>query len=177
MIDEKAVEEENSKPAFEQKIRNDWAIFTRFCIKNNLTVSTMESCTGGQIASLITDTDGASAVLKGAFVTYCDDAKILQGVKKAAIEKYGVYSKETVLEMAECCRKTYKADIGIGTSGIMTTGEEGKVFFAVVTKDESIARKLTIPPDRNRLFYKMSTAQAVLTAFKSLKIYKCKKSD
>jgi nicotinamide mononucleotide (NMN) deamidase PncC len=49
-------------------------------IKKHLTVSTMESATSGQIASLITDTEGSSAVLKGAFITYCNEAKIMQGL-------------------------------------------------------------------------------------------------
>ncbi|MGN0960180.1 MAG: CinA family protein, partial [Coriobacteriales bacterium] len=47
---------------------------TLLLIERGLSASTMESCTGGLIASLITDTEGSSAVLKGAFVTYSNEA-------------------------------------------------------------------------------------------------------
>ena len=70
----------NSKVYHEADIRNDYRKLTKFLIEKNLTITTMESATSGQIASLITDTEGSSAVLKGAFVTYCNEAKIMQGV-------------------------------------------------------------------------------------------------
>ena len=60
----------------------------------------MESCTSGLIASLITDTEGASAVMKGAYITYSNEAKVLHGVPKETIDKYGVYSYETAEDMA-----------------------------------------------------------------------------
>ena len=72
----------------EQEIRDDYRRLTQTLIEKNLTVTTMESATAGQIVSLITDTEGASAVLKGAFVTYCNEAKIMQGVPEEIIEKY-----------------------------------------------------------------------------------------
>ena len=64
----------------ESDIRNDYRRLTKLLIERGMTISTMESATSGQIASLITDTEGSSAVLKGAFVTYCNEAKIMQGV-------------------------------------------------------------------------------------------------
>ena len=56
--------------AAEQAIRRKYERLTKELIKRELTITTMESCTAGQIASLITDTEGSSAVLPGAFVTY-----------------------------------------------------------------------------------------------------------
>ena len=53
-----------------------------------MTITTMESATSGQIASLITDTEGSSAILKGAFITYCNEAKIMQGVPAEILDKY-----------------------------------------------------------------------------------------
>ena len=55
---------------FEEKVREDYANLTRTLIQRNKTITTMESATGGQIASLITDTEGASQIIKGAMVTY-----------------------------------------------------------------------------------------------------------
>ena len=68
---------------------------------------------------LITDTEGSSAVLKGAFVTYCNEAKIMQGVPAEIIDRYTVYSNETAGAMAQACRKAYNANIGIGVTGTM----------------------------------------------------------
>ena len=61
----------------EKDIRDDYRSLTKQLIQKNMTISTMESATAGQIVSLITDTEGASAIIKGAFVTYCNEAKIM----------------------------------------------------------------------------------------------------
>ena len=60
----------------ESEIRAHYRALTLWLIEQKLTITTMESATAGQIASLITDTEGSSAVLKGAFVTYCNESKI-----------------------------------------------------------------------------------------------------
>ena len=101
----------------EIEVRKKYEALTRLLIQKNRTITTMESCTSGQIASLITDTEGSSAIIKGAFVTYSNEAKIMQGVPEEIIQKYGVYSLETAEEMAKACRNTYKADYGVGVTG------------------------------------------------------------
>ena len=53
----------------EKEIRADYHRLTKLLIEKKMTITTMESATSGQIASLITDTEGSSAVLKGAFAT------------------------------------------------------------------------------------------------------------
>ncbi len=148
----------------EKSVREGYKKLTLSLIEKRLTISTMESCTGGQIASLITDTDGASNVLRGAFVTYCDEAKVLNGVSKKIIEEAGVYSKETAEQMAFSCKKFYKADIGIGITGIMSTKKQGTVYFAVCSDKKNISLKVEIPSFDNRLSYKLFTAQKILDA-------------
>ena len=64
----------------ESDIRKDYHNLTKLLIEKNMTITTMESATSGQIASLITDTEGSSAILKGAFITYCNEAKIMIGM-------------------------------------------------------------------------------------------------
>ena len=86
-------------PVSEAAVRGKYKELTLGLIRRGLTITTMESCTSGQIASLITDTEGSSAVLKGAFVTYSNEAKIMQGVPAAIIGTYGVYSAETASAM------------------------------------------------------------------------------
>ena len=60
----------------------------------------MESCTSGLIASMITDTEGASAIFPGGYVTYLNETKIFVGVDPKVIERYGVYSTECAEAMA-----------------------------------------------------------------------------
>ena len=110
----------------------------RELIRRNISITCMESVTGGMLASLITDTEGASSIFKGSFVTYSNESKINAGVDSAIIEKYGVYSHECAKEMARAVRSAFGADIGIGITGVLknidpanTEGEPGRVFFAI----------------------------------------------
>ena len=130
----------------ESDIRNDYKKLTKLLIERGMTITTMESATSGQIASLITDTEGSSAVLKGAFVTYCNEAKIMQGVPAEILEKYTVYSKETAEAMAKACTKAYKANIGIGVTGTM--GESGKHrrAFAIELNGEVMSYYFELQP-------------------------------
>ena len=128
----------------------------------------MESATSGQIASLITDTEGSSAIFMGAFVTYCNDAKIQQGVPSEIIEKYTVYSRETAAAMAEACMKAYNADIGIGVTGTMGNADPanlkasvpGQVFFAIGMRIEGEllveSFHIELDPQPSRLAYKLA---------------------
>ena len=70
-------------------------------INTRTTISTMESCTSGLIASMITDTEGASAIFPGGYVAYLNETKIRIGVDGNIIKQYGVYSKECARAMAE----------------------------------------------------------------------------
>lgn len=153
----------------EQDIRNCYTHLTKMLIEKKLTVSTMESATSGQIASLITDTEGASAVLKGAFITYCNEAKIMQGVPAETIEKYSVYSEETASAMAESCAEIYSADIGIGVTGTMGNTDPanpessvpGEVYFAVKYKSGIYSYNVKIPVQPSRLMYKLAVAKEI----------------
>lgn len=150
----------------ELEIREMYERITRTLIKKGLTITTMESATSGQIASLITDTEGSSAVLKGAFVTYCNEAKIMQGVPEEILEKYTVYSRETAAAMAKACRNTYGADIGIGVTGTMGNVDPanpgasipGQVYFAIDFKGSVETFFVELPPQPTRLAYKLAVA-------------------
>lgn len=153
----------------EQKIREDYRKLTQTLIEKGLTVTTMESATSGQIASLITDTEGASAVIKGAFVVYSNEAKIKQGVPSEVIDKYSVYSTQTAQAMAEACRKAYDAHIGIGVTGTMGNVDPanekdsvpGSVYFTFSFKGEFKDYYKELPPQPTRLAYKMAVAKEI----------------
>ncbi len=158
----------------ESKIRQQYADLTRLLIRRKLTVTTMESATAGQIASLITDTEGASAIIKGAFVSYSNEAKEKLGVPAAVIREYSVYSVQTAQAMAEACRAFYGADIGIGVTGTMgnadpanpESSEPGKVYFAICREDQTQTYTHTLPWCSSRLAYKLAVAEAVADALR-----------
>jgi len=83
------------------------------------TVAVAESCTGGMIASMLTDISGSSDYFLFGGVTYSNEAKSrVLGVLPETLEKYGAVSEETVREMAEGVRRVAGADYGLSTSGI-----------------------------------------------------------
>lgn len=121
-------------------------------IERKITVSAMESCTGGYIASAITDVSGASEIFCGSFVTYSNRAKILNGVDESIIKEYGVYSAETAEAMAKACASFYGADAGIGVTGSLgrvdpnnSDSVSGVVYFSVSLREKHITEKLMLP--------------------------------
>ena len=160
----------------EKKTREKYRKLTKLLIEKKLTITTMESATSGQIASLITDTEGASAIFKGAFVTYCNEAKILQGVPKEVIDEYTVYSKETATAMARACAKAYDANISIGVTGTMgnidlsnaEASVPGQVYFAICFMDETYTYQINIPIQESRFAYKMVVADMIVDKILSI---------
>ena len=74
-------------------------IFLHKCRLKNIQVVTVESCTGGMIAKLLSDIPGASDVLLGSLVTYTNEFKKVAGVNSEILIKHGAVSHETALEM------------------------------------------------------------------------------
>ena len=147
----------------------EYLLLTKNLIEKKLTITTMASCTAGLLMSLITDTEGSSAVTKGGFVTYSNEAKILNGVPAETIEKYGVNSKETAEAMARACRKTYGANIGVGVTGtfgnVDPNNEDsipGQVFFAIDMDGDVIAYERILEKQESRNAYKMAIAMEIV---------------
>ncbi len=153
----------------ESKVRGQYEQLTNLLIERGKYITTMESCTSGLIASLITDTEGSSAVIKGAFVTYSNEAKVLQGVPAQVIDKYGVYSAQTAAAMAEACRATYAANIGVGVTGSFGNVDPnnadsvpGEVYFALATDDGVDCYHCDVPEQTSRYAYKMYMADVIV---------------
>lgn len=109
-------------------------------IKNNLTISSIESLTGGLFASCFTSISNASKAYKGSIVTYTNEIKEKTGVKKDTIDKYGAISEECVLEMATNCKSYFNSDVSVSFSGNAgPTSSEGKevglVYICIIVKD------------------------------------------
>lgn len=121
------------------------------------TLGTAESCTGGNIAHLITSHAGSSSYFKGSIVAYSNEVKenILQ-VNVADLEKYGAVSQEVVEQMAMGAKKLLNTDYAIATSGIAGpdggTEEKpvGTVWIAVAGPEEVISHKFDLYKNRER---------------------------
>lgn len=92
-----------------------------------VTIATMESCTGGLLASTLTDVPGSSTYFGGGFVSYRTEMKVELGVDAAIVEEHGVISPECAREMARAAREKLEASVGIGITGVAGPDEqEGK---------------------------------------------------
>lgn len=141
---------------------------TETLISRKITISTMESCTSGLIACLITNTEGASNVMRGAFVAYCNEAKLMCGVPADTIKQFGVYSNETASDMAEAAREHFATDIGIGVTGTFGNVDEhnsdsvtGRVYYAISFKDDVYEYELTLEKGLSRREYKNIVAEDI----------------
>jgi nicotinamide-nucleotide amidase len=119
------------------------------------TLCTAESCTGGEIAHLITSVAGSSSYYQGSVVAYNNSVKThLLGVQKETIDKFGAVSEQTVREMAEGARKLFNTDFALATSGIAGpdggTEEKpvGTLWIAVASENGVVTEKRTFGNDR-----------------------------
>ena len=144
--------------------------FARRLRKRELTVSTAESCTGGLLASLITDISGASEWFKQGWVVYSNDSKMRElGVEKSAFEEgeAGAVSHEVAVQMARGARYQSDSDVAISITGIAGPGgatedkEVGRVHVAVVTEDYFLVRRMDFG-ENDRLDNKRSFAAFAL---------------
>lgn len=151
--------------------KNYWLDIVNILNEKGLTISTMESCTGGGIAYEITNISGASEILKECYVTYCNEAKIKQGVPAEVIDKYTVYSPETAIEMARAVKKQAKSNIGIGVTGQLGRIDPNNpvdklncVWYAIINQqDEFIVKKISVPDDERRIQKKFVIADIATT--------------
>ena len=110
--------------------------------KRKRTLAIAESCTGGLLASRITDCPGASAYFRGAMVAYHAAVKIQLGVPRSLIKKYGEVSKEVAMELAKGVCIQAGSDYGIGITGIAGPGggsakkPVGLVYIALASPGE-----------------------------------------
>lgn len=88
-------------------------------LANKLTISTVESCTGGLVAARLINVAGVSEVFKSGYIAYSNKAKRrLLGIKKSLLVKHGAVSKETAREMAKGAALVSKADVTVSVTGI-----------------------------------------------------------
>ena len=123
--------------------------------KNELTISTAESCTGGLLAGRIINVPGVSDVYKEGFITYTNKSKRKTlGVNKSTLKKYGAVSMQTAREMAFGAALEADTDVSISVTGIAGpdggTDEKpvGLVYIGVCIKDSVHVEEFRFSGDR-----------------------------
>jgi len=140
-------------------------IVARMLTERRQTVATAESCTGGNIACLLTSISGSSAYFKGSVVAYANEIKekILQ-VNVSDLQQYGAVSEQAVTQMAANVRQLMGTDYGIAASGIAGptggTPEKpvGTIWIAVASSSQTEAKLLRFGNNRESNIQRTSTA-------------------
>ena len=133
-------------------------VLGRLLTKQNMTLATAESCTGGKLAQLISSVPGASAYFKGSVVCYATEVKeTVLGIPKELIEKHSVVSFEVVKAMALSVQQIMKTDYAIATTGNAgplkgdSNAEIGTVFIALATPNEVIVEEFNFGQPREKV--------------------------
>ena len=142
--------------------------------ERGVTLATAESCTGGNIARLLTARAGASTYYKGGIIAYSNEVKERAlGVKHSTLEAHGAVSEETVREMVEGVRERLDSDYAIATTGIAGptggTPEKpvGTVWVAVCDKEHTVTQLMHYG-DRRQQTIDRTTNQAFSMLMKLL---------
>jgi len=134
---------------------------------NRLTIAVAESCTGGLLASRLTDVPGSSDYVERGAVCYSNRAKVeMLDVDPALIDVYGAVSEPVAQAMAEGIRARAATDVGVGVTGIAGPGggsdlkPVGTVSIAAVVSDETRVRTFQFMGHREMV--KFQAAQSAM---------------
>lgn len=126
--------------------------------KQNKTISTAESCTGGKIAEVLTSVSGSSKYFKGSVVSYATEVKInVLNIPESLIAAHSVVSREVASAMALSVKRIMKTDYAIATTGNAgpikgdSDAEVGTVFIALATPNEVIVEEFNFGQPRERV--------------------------
>lgn len=130
----------------------------RQLVEKNLTVTTVESCTGGGLAARIINVPGASDVIKQAYITYSDEAKIaVAGVEREIIDTYTAVSEQTAAQMAQGGVAHSGSDIAISVTGIAGPGggtkdkPVGLVYIGCCYRGNTIVKEYRFYGNRSKV--------------------------
>jgi nicotinamide-nucleotide amidase len=132
-------------------------------------VATVESCTGGLIAGLLTEIAGSSDVVDRGFVTYSNEAKnAMADVPMRLIERHGAVSEPVAAAMAEGGLQNSAADIAVSVTGVAGPGggsiekPVGLVHFGCAVRGRETVRQRHLFADRGRSFIRARTVEHAL---------------
>lgn len=140
---------DNVVATFEDKIEK---ILGEILTERQLTISTAESCTGGELAKMLTSVAGSSAYFLGGIITYATQKKIdILDVSEQSILEKTVVSEDVALEMSKGGQKLFGTDICLSTTGVAgpSKGEDGKdigtVYYSIRINDRAEVYRLYLP--------------------------------
>lgn len=132
--------------------------------EKDLTLSTAESCTGGNIAHVITEIAGSSDYFKGSVVSYANDVKTrVLGVLPNDLEAEGAVSQPVVEQMVRGVSQLLGTDCSVATSGVAGPGggsaekPVGTVWMAAKCSDRVVSQVKRLPGDRHRVIDRATT--------------------
>ena len=132
--------------------------------ERGLTVSTAESCTGGNVAHTITAIAGSSQYFIGSVVSYCNEVKMnVLGVEREVLDTVGAVSEPTVKQMSQGVARLLGTDCAMATSGIAGPGGAvpgkpvGTVWMAAKYGDRLVTECRQFPGDRARVIDRATT--------------------
>lgn len=138
-------------------------------VANKLTVSTVESCTGGMIAARLINVPGVSDVFKMGHITYSNKAKKkILGVKKRTLEKHTAVSAEVAKEMVKGVEMVSKADVCVSVTGLAGPdgGTEkkpvGLVYIACSVKGNVTVQEYHFNGNREKIRENTTAAALIL---------------
>ncbi len=143
------------------------AAVDRLLKEKKQTIATAESCTGGLLAVMLTNTPGSSAYFHRGWITYSNAAKSAElGVPAQLIHEHGAVSEEVARAMADGARRLAATDLALATTGI--AGPEGgtdakpvgTVWIALATPQATTARRFIFPGNREQV--RLRAAQMAL---------------
>jgi nicotinamide-nucleotide amidase len=144
-------------------------------IQSGKTISTAESCTGGNIAHLLTSISGSSNYFLGSIVSYSNEIKVQElSVLESDLDEFGAVSQAVVEQMAKGVRAKMKTDFALATSGIAGPdgGSEEKpvgiVWIAIAYEGGVYSKKFMFEQNRSRNIKRASYAALSLLKRKIL---------
>lgn len=151
-------------------------ILAEMLTERNLTISTAESCTGGELAKMITSVSGSSKYFLGGMIAYATEKKIkILNVSEKTVEQFTVVSEQVAQEMAKGCQELFETHISLSTTGVAGPGkgEDGKdvgtVYYTIRIHDQEVTSKLYMP-HLERLDFMNFVSQKVIQDLVSLLI-------
>ena len=148
---------EKLKPLIQEKVIS-WSgneiheILKEILTNRKLSLSTAESCTGGELSHLITSVSGSSKYFLGGVITYEAQKKVqILGVSEKTISEKTTVSEEVVQEMSFGCQQLFQTDISLSTTGVSGpntdefNNEIGTVFYSIRVKNFEKTNRLYLP--------------------------------
>lgn len=127
-------------------------------LKKQRTIAVAESCTGGELSSLLTSLSGSSRYFILGVVVYSNASKKdILGIPASVINRNGAVSELVAKNMAESIRKIAKTDLGVGVTGIAgPTGgtprkPKGTIFIAIDSKNKKVCKEFLFTGSRSQI--------------------------